>query len=670
MALAISTIALAVLCLLSFLVSGARGSVSWRAALDNLPEAIVLLLATLSLLLLAQSFTLFSLLTAVTIVALALFAVSASRFSELKLPGRISWEGIALAILVLLALYVRRDPTNFVYMTGDMGEYVNVASLLARTGSIFESFPHLFTAVLAIPVLFAGPEATVGLMPLFGALSILVLVKILLDFGATRTTIAFTTSAASFGLMPIWFSMLPVSETLYGLLLLIAVAAVYKGLKTSDKTQIAVLATTVFLLGITRGNALVFYAVLVGSLYVVLVSGANPKWIAAMLVASTVGIFSAYLYNISYLPTYYLQNQLYPMLGETLVSFGQDINLFQVSYKLFVYFVLGIIGLLMPCVLFFSTSLRDRLVTLRVPILSAIVLLGTAAFMTYGSGALFDSLPAMGYVVLAMAAVCLFFLFVENEPAEIALIVVCLLTGLSSAMLFSYRLAELNNHAYFLYYQRYLFGDSYWSLIVLAGVGFHRLFSIQWLNKQVWIGVTLVAVGAAEAISASRNLWGRAIFEDSFAHVSAPVEQFSPGPKYFMGIGAGNAARPQFWFFPNMWRAYAFPLMNLYGIEFENINPNRPPFAPDPVLTLDGLEQMMVAKGYLEADLLIVNAPGEDAETNLWNQPEGSSDNLYWKQKHKDLEFIRLIPASVRPKEISFFKIPIESRLYRVYRSP
>lgn len=667
MAVNFSLLGLMALCVFSALVYrpfATDRDISPGYVLDALSTGILAFLLVIAGLLIAKDFSGGNLLTSVLALAAAGVVVGLMRHGKPSLVIGFSYSSAALLFLTLLAIYVRREPTNFVYMTGDMGEYVNMASTLVTRGQLADSFPHLFTGYLAASVAFFGPVATVAHYPLLGVLSGLILVKILADFEVKKPAIFFAMITTAFGLMPVWYSKFPVSETLYGLIVLCVVSSFYLSINRRSFMQALLVGVGVFLLGITRGNGLVFSVMVMVALYASLLFGASRKVIAVMISTTLLGTFFAYVYNIVRLPTYYLDFQLYRMIGSSLTEFGQSIGVFEFGLELVAIFCLCLIASVIPVglVRFAPNSELQKLV-----VYCFIVATSGVALFVVGSSAFFSSVPAAGYFACGFAILCLVVSAKEQDPAKLGTITLALLIVISSALLFSVRMDELNNHAYFLYWQRYIFGDFYWGLLILSGIGFSLFIGFLKFDRKGIVGGLILCLVAVESISASRKLWSRALFEDSFTHVTGPLEHFGTGPKYFSGFGPGNTSKPTNWFFQNMWRAYAMPLTNLFGVRFENVNPGRMrPFGKDPRPTLNEIEADMLQKGASEADLLIVNLAGNDSELDLFNKPEGRRGQMTWMELHRDLDYVRLIPAKTDPKQLLFYEMPVESKVYRL----
>ena len=127
-----------------------------------------------------------------------------------------------LVVVVGIALAFRQGPSYFIFATGDMGEYVNDANLLAILGHLSASFPHGFTLFLGGTNLLLGPAKTVAGLPALGAM--LALGACAYARAAGLHPLAALGIAALVAVHPVavWFSLFPVSESLYAILLIAA----------------------------------------------------------------------------------------------------------------------------------------------------------------------------------------------------------------------------------------------------------------------------------------------------------------------------------------------------------------------------------------------------------------------------------------------------------------
>ncbi|MFM8971738.1 MAG: hypothetical protein ACKOOG_03675 [Actinomycetota bacterium] len=169
----------------------------------------------------------------------------------------------AVAAIAAVAVVLRHLPAYFIFMTGDMGEYVNRANVLAAGGGLVDSFPHGFTVFLAMTAELLGRSRTVAGVPALGVL--LVLGVAAYARVARLRTVAVLTAALAVALHPVavWFSLFPVSESLYATLL-VAVLVLLATARAERSVRYAVVAgIAAGLLLVVRGNGLLLAPIVV-----------------------------------------------------------------------------------------------------------------------------------------------------------------------------------------------------------------------------------------------------------------------------------------------------------------------------------------------------------------------------------------------------------------------
>src|SRR5436190_496441 len=166
--------------------------------------------------------------------------------------------GLGALVFILVALRIRHAPSYFIFQTGDMGGYVNSANILRRSGGPYGTQPQGFTLFLRETNLLLGRAHTVAGLPALGAALLLGAVAFA---RALRLHIVVAIGIALILLVhpvAVWFSLFPLSEALFAVLLL---ALLYLVLRTraTGSTAYAVIAGLV--VGsplLVRGDAVLF----------------------------------------------------------------------------------------------------------------------------------------------------------------------------------------------------------------------------------------------------------------------------------------------------------------------------------------------------------------------------------------------------------------------------
>src|SRR5205823_2856739 len=107
-------------------------------------------------------------LACMTVAIIAAGALAAWRYGPRAWPAVEGPWVLATIALVALALVLRDHPSYFIFQTGDMGEYINLANQVANGVNLLQSFPHGFTLFLASTNVLLGQAHTVAGVPALG----------------------------------------------------------------------------------------------------------------------------------------------------------------------------------------------------------------------------------------------------------------------------------------------------------------------------------------------------------------------------------------------------------------------------------------------------------------------------------------------------------------------
>ena len=190
-------------------------------------------------------------------------------------------------------------------------------------------------------------------------------------------------------------------------------------------------------------------------------------------VVALLALAGAYVYDLHYPRTYFVQNQLHGLLPRSLFKIGDRLQLFSVSIPLLIALAVGLV-IVLRATLLVTRFVRPRVVDRPVVFWRYAygILLGfsaVAAVFMHHAG-LVDTLLRWGIVLLALTLVGLVAIFVRPGrylDGVNGLIVVMTISAYS--LLFMARVPISKPHAYYLYYDRYLFSEVLPAAIVLHG---------------------------------------------------------------------------------------------------------------------------------------------------------------------------------------------------------
>ena len=170
--------------------------------------------------------------------------------------------GLGTLALMALALLLRRSPSYFIFQTGDMGGYVNAANLLTR-GQHFGTSPQGFTLFLRETNLLLGTANTVAGLPALGAILVLGVIAIARSLGLhVAVAIGMGFLVAVHPVM-VWFSVFPVSESLYATLLVALLYFVVRARSSTSASYAVIAGIIAGGLLIVRGEAILLAPVIV-----------------------------------------------------------------------------------------------------------------------------------------------------------------------------------------------------------------------------------------------------------------------------------------------------------------------------------------------------------------------------------------------------------------------
>lgn len=547
-----------------------------------------------------------------TVAASVPLALRREHLPRVRMP---SGTPMALAGVVLLAVAVllRRNPVEFVFMIGDMGEYVNNAHRVVEGAELTETFPHLFVIFLAIPAALFEWTNTVDVLPLAGLLVLGGVLRLggLLDVHPVpRSALGLVTAI---GVVPVWFSLLPVSEALYAPLLLLVFVLLLRA-HQEDASASAVLAGAMTLpLGLTRGNALLFLPLLLLYLLVSMVLPLRRDLDLRFVLAGLGGVFVSFAYNAGFLPVYYIGRQLMRFAPDGPVLAALDAGLLEPGWLL----------ALAVAVVLVSVFGVERLARARMERLAlrtrgtlasgapvAILVAAAGAVLLLGPGGVFGGLSRLGVVFAVSGGLGLAVGTASaGVPGKRRLVMLGALVAAVFGVLHAIRVPVDVPHSYFLYLDRYLFSEVFVAFVIGGLVGLQTLWrqlSSRASERVLAVAAVLLLAAPLPMLRETLHATERRLFGDAYTYLGRLDELTSSDdvPIVFHGVDTP----PDAWVYPNTYRALARPLQTI-GHEFLNLPPGGQPFSPDPSPTYRDVRELMELHGLDRVYLMRVVDP-------------------------------------------------------------
>ncbi len=608
-----------------------RPTIAELAAVAGTVGLIVLMAVSIGLGQL-DAFTTATLDIVVSLLVVAAAAVS-WRGGVVRVPV-VDRAAVAVSALGAGCLVPSARASSFIFQTGDMGAYVNSANVLADRGSIGEGFPHGFTVLLADAHLVIGEANVRLLMPALGAL--LVVTASVLVRRLSGSDLASVGTAAVLLVHPTarWFSLIPVSETLFAVVLAATFLLLAAARQHQDRWTAAAAGVAGASLLIIRANAVAMAVVVVVGLVLSAVSDdrrtrAVQAWFNVTI---TFGLLVAYGYDVRYVRAYFVDSQLRVELPEGVVDLLDRFDLLRVSPALLVTAVAATAaaGVISAVALPGRDVTRDgRRRWLAPATYSTVIAVVITATVALGSASTTDALVRWHAVFLVLAVLGVV-MMLARAPRDTDLVVVAMLltVGASGIILYAVRLDEPMSHAYHLYWDRYLYGDAFVVAALLAGVGAAAL--VTWVGQlrhrdgrvALAVGglaVVATAIGTIPMLSETDLVTQHELFGDAYGALDA-VADVVPTDRSAPIVYTGAPQPPDGWFFPNTFRAYGLPLRHSFERPMLNIPAN--PFAPDPTVSVARARFLIARFGTTRGFLLRVRGadqrlPGVGAGATL-----------------------------------------------------
>jgi hypothetical protein len=550
--------------------------------------------------------------------ALVAVVVPALRHGTAGLPARPARPDGAAAVRGALwvavlggAGFLRLREVNFLPWVGDMGGYVNWANELARTGTLDATWPPLFSNYLVVGTVLFGPAHTTVGMAAVGLVLVLAIARLLHQLGVGPWVVLAAGAVVATQVHAVWFGTFPVSESLAAPFLVAWLLTVHRALQGPGRVRHVVAGGVVVLaLCLLRANGpLLLVPVLLVLVAVVVVRAWRPfaatwAWVTAAFVAAA-GV--GYWYGISVISHYYVRTQLPMFLPDRVLVPLRRLGLFDATWQnAGVLLGLTVVGCALVVAAGVAVSRLDRrraapdrsLGETAVLVVAAAGLGALVVRFAAEDGDVWRIVERMGAWLLVGAVVGAVAGRWLPDPAARPVVLVLVATVVLYLVFQDSRLGPPREHAYYLYWDRYLFSEVFPAVVVLSAVGLHQLLraadaglvAAQVPDRPRAALAAPLALGAAVAVGA----WSAPRVEHANAEVFlrgayeltedlADVALEEDAPVLWSTAGGGPIDN---YFFPNTWMALAKPLVFTFGLDVLNLD--RPDdFASDQMVSAD-----------------------------------------------------------------------------------
>ena len=532
-----------------------------------------------------------------------------------------------MVVLVGIALALRQGPSYFIFETGDMGEYVNAANILARTGNLSASFPHGFTVFLGGTNLLFGQAHTVAAVPALGiglvlgafAYSRAIGLHVVAALGIAALVVAHPVT--------VWFSLFPVSEALYAVLLIAALYFVVQARANLSFAHAVLGGLVVGLMLIVRGNAMLLAPIVVLVLFAsaAIDDERTVRVQRAFTVVALLALSAAYAYDLHYPRTYFVQTQLRGMVPHNVFKIANRAKLFNVSIPLVLAVAAGLAAVLGASVLitrFVRPRVVDRPETFW-RVAYGVLVGGTfVALIFMHHGGLVDATLRWGPVLVLLTLAGLAGVLVrpgkylDGANGWLLLLVTC-----SYTLLFAARVKISMPHAYYLYYDRYLFSEVLPAALVFAAIGLHLLVEgferartyegearTRTAARVAIVALCVIAVVAfVPNLKETHRITRYPLFGDAYQALDR-LDTLTRTQGNGAIVYSAPPTPPPGWFFQNTYRAFALPLGLTFGRSVVGMPSN--PFAKDVQFDPASARARLAASGFDKGYLVALRPPG------------------------------------------------------------
>ncbi|WP_454049414.1 hypothetical protein [Cellulomonas sp. Marseille-Q8402] len=539
-------------------------------------------------------------------------AVVVARRGRAGLPARPRRPAVGSAVRGTLwcvvlagAALLRLREVEFIPWVGDMGGYVNWANELVRTGTLDASWPPLYSSYLAISTALFGTAHTTAGMTAVGLVLVLALARLAHQLGVNSWVVLAVGVVVAVHTHAVWYGTFPASESLAAPFLVVWLVTVHRALSGPGRAAHVVAGGVVVLaLCLLRANGpLLLVPVLVVLAAVLAVRpwrqyARTWAWVTAAFVSAA---GTGYWYGITVISGYYVETQFPLFLSPEVMGRLRGLGVFDPTLaNAGVLAALTTVGCGVVVALGTWVTGRDarrptrgghvgETVVLAAAAVSLVALLvvlagqdgdvwriaGRVGLWLFAAGALgvvaarwFPDRAARPLALLAVTTILLYLVFQDG------------------------RLGPVREHAFYLYWDRYLFSEVLPCLVLLGAIALHQGLTVLDAGLRTARvadrGRAVVAAPVAAAAALGVVAWAapevRRANHDTFmrgaydlAAELADVALDEDAPVLWSSAGGVGVAD---YFFPNSWMALAKPLVFTWDVDVANLK--RPQdFSPD-----------------------------------------------------------------------------------------
>jgi len=272
-----------------------------------------------------------------TIVTMAAGVIVGWRLGFRELPA-LDLPLLLIALgLVAGALLLRRYPSYFAFRVGDMGGYVNGANQIAAGKSV-DNLPPGFTVFMAGTSALLGKARTVSGLPALGVVLLLGTIALGKLIGLRTAAVAVVGVIVVVHPITIWFSLFPVSEVLYAVLLITALYFIVRARAECSHAYGVISGLVIGLMLLVRINAMLLAPIL---MLMLLASAAADRDAVyrvqrSLTIVALLALSVAYAYDVHFVNDYMLRQLRGKLIPGFAFRAASRWNLFDVSIVLVV----------------------------------------------------------------------------------------------------------------------------------------------------------------------------------------------------------------------------------------------------------------------------------------------------------------------------------------------
>jgi hypothetical protein len=581
---------------------------------------------------------------AVTAVAAAVLAVAVMRRGrpDLQWPRL---DLVAAGLLAALAVGVVARSANVVdslLWVGDPGAYTNYAWLAATTSQLSSDLTAVPSAVMVPFIAAFGTGSADAAMAFLASLALAAVPAAAWGLGASRRSALIVTAAAAVCVTPVWYARIASAETPYVTflaLILLELALLHR----SPRVIGPLLATAAgaALMQATRADSMrlvaacLAFAVIRGLVAPRSAGRREAAWAAAVVAGTGLGYtFDAWQSNA------YLARQFDAVAS--LTNRIRDAGLLEVSVQLAlavaalaaITFALGV-----GAARWSTADGRPRagqVIAALTAVAALAGLYGTAISRSY----LLDAGGRFGILLIALAVAG--FVVGFGRPDSIGAVTVAgSLFALIGALEAGHQFYGLSrNHAWFLYWDRYLFSGAFLPVILLSVIGADRLLRIRTVARYPLVALLVAAAGVALLVPTTVKATRETLFAGSGDQLRDLQRVTGTAPIVWSVLHPFPGS-----FYPNT----VDPWINTLTVGFQHrvLNPPTTPFAPDAAVTFEAATALAATAGARQVAVVEATLPAAPPA----HAPQGSTGSWRWSYAGRSDAKIPVLPKREQDPE-------------------